>query len=410
MNAMHERPATGGGPGTTGNLLRRAGRSACALLALGTAGGPQYACALAGALGIHEETARGYLRRLAELGLAGRRPGGWSLTRAGRALLRGAAEEAGASPRRAEKAGDKPVGYSPGAQGGASRSGPAPQAANPEKAGDNSVDNFSNPLGGRRPAPACGGESAEAPRSGPLEAAKNAETPRRPAPGCAPDPTPENAPGSAEGPRSRPQKRPKSADSPRKSGPNAVLSRARDSSSSTTTVKESFKEEESLIIAVSKRSRARERAGRGETALPKPAAASGKRPAGKPPSGKRAPGTPGGAPQAVPGALGTGESSRPPERLERNLRALAAFGLLPNRRTRALAAREGLTPEYIAAHARLLEDQLRRRGQSLAAHTGLLLVVLESGAPPPALNPQGHLQGCRCESCRRAAYRLWDDL
>lgn len=113
-----------------------------------------------------------------------------------------------------------------------------------------------------------------------------------------------------------------------------------------------------------------------------------------------------GAPSGTAAAPAGGDDPR----VARNLQALGEFGLLANRRTRALAAREEVSPEYIRAHAARLEQQLRLRGEHLDAHPGLLLVVLESGAPAPSLNRQGHLQGCRCDACRRAAYRQWEEL
>jgi len=551
MNGMQERPAPHG-PGTTGSLLRRAGRSACVLLPLGAAGGPQYACALAGALGIHEETARGYLRLLAELGLACRQPGGWSLTRQGRELLRLAGGGNTETPaREAENAGDncaarptQAVGEPPNRAACAAESPekpgsePGPQPGNTENAGDNCAGQRaaegSDPAGG----PQCARAGAEKAGSGPgLEpgSAENAgDNPANRGPAAPPEAAqktlqarenalhspskraggPPSGPGAgagnAENPRPRAGKIAQNPDfSPQAAGSDS-LSRARDSFS-VVVVNDSQPESEDLTTTTNTGSRAR------EAAAPEDAGGSGSPPRDERAPGRAARGAAAGensacapespsrdqrerapakaarreaAPEAAPGVSGSpirDESDRAParaarraaagenpagapgslsrgergrgsrgcsgadragaarprghgkretedytqelhpsgatsapaqpgpegpdqERVARNLRAFAEFGLLPNRRTRLLAAREHISPDYVRAHAAGLEQQLRTKGESLAAHAGLLLVVLESGVPAPRLNRQGHLEGCRCEACRRAAYRLWQEL
>jgi hypothetical protein len=80
--------------------------------------------------------------------------------------------------------------------------------------------------------------------------------------------------------------------------------------------------------------------------------------------------------------------------------AFSEAGIFLNPRTHRLANMPHLTPEYVRAHlARLKADGLESR-------SGLLITILESGAPAPALNAAGHLEDCRCETCRDLKYRL----
>lgn len=92
-----------------------------------------------------------------------------------------------------------------------------------------------------------------------------------------------------------------------------------------------------------------------------------------------------------------------------NLKALGAFGITPNERTRLLASRAEITPQVIQAHALQLEAQLAAQNRRLSQNLGLLISVLESGAPAPALNAKGHLQGCGCPACDDP-YRGWGDI
>lgn len=60
-----------------------------------------------------------------------------------------------------------------------------------------------------------------------------------------------------------------------------------------------------------------------------------------------------------------------------------------------LARLPDLTPEAV----RLWEAQLKQqRGDQY--QVGLLIHILESGEPPPEANPNGHLPGCDCPSCK----------
>lgn len=81
--------------------------------------------------------------------------------------------------------------------------------------------------------------------------------------------------------------------------------------------------------------------------------------------------------------------------------ALMAAGVTPNRRTRRLAALPHVTPDYVTAHHLALQ-------QAGKAHeTGLLITILESGAPAPPLNELRHLETCSCPDCQRLKYTRW---
>lgn len=78
-------------------------------------------------------------------------------------------------------------------------------------------------------------------------------------------------------------------------------------------------------------------------------------------------------------------------------RELRAAGISTNHRTRALARLPHITPEYVRAHRLKLEEG----GKGGPSWTGLLVTILESGEPAPALNPGGHLASCKCPQCHR---------
>jgi hypothetical protein len=79
---------------------------------------------------------------------------------------------------------------------------------------------------------------------------------------------------------------------------------------------------------------------------------------------------------------------------------LGAAGITRNARTEQLARRDFLTPDYVTGHFL----SLKRRGK--ADQTGLLVTILESGAPAPALNANHHLKDCDCSECRMLKYRI----
>jgi DNA-binding transcriptional regulator YhcF (GntR family) len=83
-------------------------------------------------------------------------------------------------------------------------------------------------------------------------------------------------------------------------------------------------------------------------------------------------------------------------------KAFAAAGIHLNRRTRAMAALDHVTPDYVIAH----HQSLVRRG--LGDHTGLLIKILEDAQPAPPLNERGHPAGCSCRECQRSAYLEWE--
>jgi hypothetical protein len=85
----------------------------------------------------------------------------------------------------------------------------------------------------------------------------------------------------------------------------------------------------------------------------------------------------------------------------RLLRAFHSAGLMLTSRTRLLALKPYVTPGYVRAH------YARLKANGMASHTGLLVVILESGIPAPELNPNGHLATCDCDECsRKYRYRL----
>ena len=65
----------------------------------------------------------------------------------------------------------------------------------------------------------------------------------------------------------------------------------------------------------------------------------------------------------------------------------------------ALARLPGMTAKKV----RLWEKQLRQNKGSHYSE-GLLIYVLESDLPEPPSRPNGHLQTCTCDDCRRFAY------
>jgi hypothetical protein len=79
--------------------------------------------------------------------------------------------------------------------------------------------------------------------------------------------------------------------------------------------------------------------------------------------------------------------------------ALGAAGITRNSRTERLAQREYLTPDYVTGHYLSLKS--RGKGDQ----TGLLVTILESGAPAPPLNANRHLKDCGCQECRMLKYR-----
>jgi hypothetical protein len=85
---------------------------------------------------------------------------------------------------------------------------------------------------------------------------------------------------------------------------------------------------------------------------------------------------------------------------------LFAAGINRNPRTRALVSQPYITAEYVRAHRQNQEAS----GMSGPKWAGLLVTILESGAPAPELNPNGHLGDCMCLDCH--GYRIsqsWAD-
>lgn len=81
------------------------------------------------------------------------------------------------------------------------------------------------------------------------------------------------------------------------------------------------------------------------------------------------------------------------------VQALLKAGVMKNGRTEKLLALAHITPLYIQAHHRCLVESKRGR------ETGLLITILESGAPAPKLRANGHTIQCNCEDCLRYKYR-----
>lgn len=94
------------------------------------------------------------------------------------------------------------------------------------------------------------------------------------------------------------------------------------------------------------------------------------------------------------------EDSTEPDLDDEVWQALLEAGITPNARTLRLAELEHITPEYIRAHHMGLQSANK------GLQTGLLITILESGAPAPELNDRGHLTTCTCDACTRDRY-LW---
>jgi predicted DNA-binding transcriptional regulator len=90
----------------------------------------------------------------------------------------------------------------------------------------------------------------------------------------------------------------------------------------------------------------------------------------------------------------------PPAENQAVWEALWAAGIKRNPRTEQLARREYLTPDYVTGHF------LSLKRQGMDSRTGLLVTILESGSPAPALNANRHLKDCDCQECQRLKYRI----
>lgn len=104
------------------------------------------------------------------------------------------------------------------------------------------------------------------------------------------------------------------------------------------------------------------------------------------------------------GKISRNEGESPPDSplLGEILESFAEFGITPNHRTRRLAEKLAKTPGFIPDDIRAHYLELERRGKG--SHTGLLITILESGAPALELNARKHLIDCDCDECKWLPY------